>query len=251
MSVQRFAILSMPRSGTNYFISRLVRRPRLIMAWEPFNTEVDWWLDPGCDLDSAPRETRECLGNVGLRNADPESFYERAFSPRSKLDLGDANAIGFKIFPCHNADVYWRLSREQDYKIIVLERRNRLLSFSSQIIAHNTGEWSGDGLGPQQRFAFDPYAFRMYSRLTDFVFASTLANLKDAGVLFRHFIYENFTDGSCDLKDAHDFLNLAYTEDPGSLSRQNSTDPLDRFTNPDEAEAFLSVNFPEFLCTRL
>ena len=42
--MNRFVILSTPRSGTNYFLSKLVTIPGLLPAWERFNRGVAKWF---------------------------------------------------------------------------------------------------------------------------------------------------------------------------------------------------------------
>ena len=140
--MNRFVILSTPRSGTNYFLSKLVTIPELLLAWEPFNRGVTKWFDETDAFQRLPDLSRRALNNVRLRDANSLEFYETAFGRRSQLSLPGITAIGFKLFPQHDTNLFWRLTTDPEVKVIVLERANRFDSFVRLISAYRI--WAPD-----------------------------------------------------------------------------------------------------------
>ena len=107
--------------------------PGTLLAWEPFNPGVTKWFDETDAFQRLPDLSRRALNNVRLRDANSLEFYETAFGRRSQFSLPGITAIGFKLFPQHDLNLFSRLTTDPEVKVIVLERRNRFESFASYV----------------------------------------------------------------------------------------------------------------------
>jgi len=127
----------MPRTGSTYFCHLLNSHPDVICHGELFHPfEV-------MTHDDVP----ESLKDVEARKRDPMGLVEGIYRCRRQ-----AKAVGFKIFPNHNDQVYANLLHDRGTKKVVLRRRNLLKAYTSKLIVARTGLWTSlEGDYPEGR----------------------------------------------------------------------------------------------------
>jgi LPS sulfotransferase NodH len=246
--MNRFVILSTPRSGTNYFLSKLVTAPELLLAWEPFNRRLTEWFDDTDAFRRLPDLSRQTLNDVRLRDVNPTEFYETAFGPRSEVSLPGVAAIGFKLFPQHNSNLFWRLTTDPEVKVIVLERRNRFESYASYVTV--VREWLKQDRGYHGSVNFDIISFELYKAFIDSTFAGVTWNLNKNGVEYIHFYYEDFRQNTISFQEVCAFIGIDYVERKSWLKKEITVRADQAFSNSGDAYDYVSLRYPEFLSLR-
>lgn len=134
---QKFIIMGMPRSGSNFLASSLRSRRNIVAYGELFSEQSRkrrdiLWDTPGYET------TRKALT---LRDKDPIAFLESMVFKRMPAYV---EAVGFKLF-YHHADENWQCVwpylKAQDVKVIHLKRRNYLKVFLSMSNAMRTRQF--------------------------------------------------------------------------------------------------------------
>lgn len=251
--LSRFVILSTPRSGTNYFCSKLALIPNVLLAWEPFNQGVKEWFDPSDAFLSLPEKVRLELTDVSARDADPEGFFERGFGQRSTLNLSTISALGFKLFPQHNAQLFWRCCGEPELKVIVLERQNRFASYASYVNVVSDEDYVKATLGCTRSLdhtsspVFSPAAFEMYKDFVDTVFAGINDYMRRLGNDYLHLTYPNLVNNEAVFQKSCEFIGVDYIKQDSKLQKEITGSACDIFTNPLEAHNYISKRYPQFL----
>lgn len=122
--MQKFVLIGAPRTGSTLLVQLLNSSPAVKCHYELFN----------------PRELRldgvDRSAEMGERNVNPMGFLEKVMSE------SNAKAFGFKIFDGHNEDLMQELIRRDDWKKLVLNRRNFLSIYSSRLISQKKAVWS-------------------------------------------------------------------------------------------------------------
>jgi Flp pilus assembly protein TadD/LPS sulfotransferase NodH len=224
---KKFVIFTAARSGSNLLATLLRSHPDVECQYELF--------DPirviSSDLDD------EKLNDKDFRDNDPEAYLERLFA-----HFPDKKAVGFKVVPCDGMQdlVDYLISRDDIVKI-VLERDNRLLSFSSRLIAKKTDQWGlpEDVEAKHEKVAFDESEFFRYLADLNDWFGSIRESLQNAGQDVHHLEYKELLDRKKQ-KELLEFLSV----DPEvplstSIRKQNSDSYRDRFINPEEVKQAL------------
>ncbi len=244
---QRFVILSIPRSGTNFLISKMLLAPDILLAWEPFNNGMNSWFDPTGLFNSLPESARRTLSDLDLRNRSHEEFFASAFSPDADIALPGVSALGFKLFPTQSSDLFWRITKNPQLKLITVERRNRLDSFVSYLEAWRAGSWIDAPYSGQSKHYFDPVHFENYCGFVDTVFASIRSNVADFNVSHLHLYYDQLFHGESIYKVACEFLGVKYVQKEGLLKKQMLVSPVEAFSNRSFALEYIKANHSQYL----
>lgn len=247
MATQRFAILSVPRSGTNYFISKIGFLPGVLFAWEPFNRGMDSWFDATSLFNALPRSAQDSLTDRNMKARGYENFYEVNFSPRSEILLPDVSALGFKLFPNHSPHLFWKIAADREMKVIVIERKNRFHTFASYLMALRTQSFTTTEFDTKGLFLFDPAAFGMFVQLNDCIYEGLRFNLSLNGTRFIHLYYEDFATNEDEFARACEFVGIVYSKVDTPLKKQITVHPHDLFSNASVLEEHLSKYYPQFL----
>jgi LPS sulfotransferase NodH len=129
MPKTKFAIVTIPRTGSNYLCGLLNSHREILCHHELFHKDAIYYsLDHREDLN---------LGTVESRDKNPLGFLESIWA-----NSYSAKAVGFKIFPDHNDMVLAEILKNKGIKIIILERPALLSAFVSAEIAKKTGIYS-------------------------------------------------------------------------------------------------------------
>ena len=131
---QKFIIMGMPRSGSNFLASSLRSRKNIITYGELFSEKSHdrrdiQWDTPGYTA------TEEALM---LRDSDPVAFLESMVFKKMPTYV---EAVGFKLFYHHadeNWECVWPYLKEQNLKVLHLKRRNYLKVRLSMSVAMRT-----------------------------------------------------------------------------------------------------------------
>ena len=255
MSTQRFAILSVARSGTNYFSSKIAFLPNVLFAWEPFNNVLDRWFDETDLFGSLPTATQNALRDVKLRNLSHEKFYEAAFSPKSQLALPNVAALGFKLFPNHSSRLFWKVATEPEMKVLVLERENWFDTFASLIRAYRiwapliwTGApWTGTSeFGEKDLFRFDPIFFASFVQSVDSTYDGIKLILERNETKYIHLNYEQFTNSDQEISRACEFIGVTYVNYGSAVHKEITRSPYELFHDRELVEEHIKSYYPRF-----
>lgn len=132
---QKFIILAMPRTGSNYLSYFLHDHPNIMSIGEVFDIETIWGRPGKPEIDHS-RHLKL------FRNFFPIAFLNKLIFGKYPKTI---KAVGFRLF-YHQAEYYNKLLpyilSQNDWKIIHLKRINLLENFVSLHIAEKTGVWS-------------------------------------------------------------------------------------------------------------
>jgi len=226
-------ILSFGRTGSNFFISKLIQSRQLLIAWEPFNTKIN----NSFEFNNFPNiswTTRAALEDVALRAQDPESYLERLVSAQglSRKDHGLA-ALVFKLFPMHSIDMYFRAARDPRTKCIFLTRHNQIAHYASFVISRITNQYvsAGGEFNNSIKIPFDPISFEIFCHLQDVLYFQTLDSLKEKPVNTMVLDYDTITSDIYDFGPVLKFCGCDVVPlGPSWLHRQGQR-LQDTFTN--------------------
>lgn len=230
----RAVILSLARTGSNLLLDMLNQHPSLYFHGEIFNsTRVN-----GFRAYEAFRQANG-IDPTAFRDSDHRRFMEAVFTDYHGSEA--VRASGFKLFLNHSPSILQHVAAHPDYRLVVLERANRLASYSSKLIGEATGIWSSKfGSVPEGlKVAFDAEGFDGFRRFSDAAYGALRQRLKDRPNVFEI----EYTALSDDAKVAALVEFLGATADRPlvpSLKKQNSTDIVGRFDNPDEVRTYLT-----------
>lgn len=127
--IEKFIIISIPRTGSNLLCGALDAHPEIICHYELFHKEAIYHSSKYGD---------ECVKGytVEKRNNAPKAFLNHIFSFRFNKPV---KTIGYKIFAEHNDKLLEDLINDRDVKKIILKRDNQFLAYLSQLEAQKTG----------------------------------------------------------------------------------------------------------------
>ncbi len=240
-------LLSQARSGTNFLISRLQATRQILFGWEPFNQTFLGY--GGYEFFNVPPEVRDRMNDVRFRDSDPDGYVTYCGGFTGALGGTGVRLSGFKIFPSHNADRYWKMTRDTRFRALVLERRSVLAVYSSLQIALQTREWVANpkaGERDQVRVQFDPKGFETFAAQYRGDFARTEENLRAASVDFLKISYEDLVADPQVFERILGFLDLDPPREPGiDMKKQNDSNVLKRFLNPEDARPYLEREHEE------
>jgi LPS sulfotransferase NodH len=134
----RFCIVAQARSGSEYFTTRLNEHPEIACHRELFNRER--WVTALSEADTAK------LPPVAWRDAHPVEALEQVVAA-SQAAFPAKRLFGFKVFFNHEKEVRQHVREDPRYKLILLERRNKLAQYASLMTAKKTGRWNAFAAG--------------------------------------------------------------------------------------------------------
>ena len=173
---------------------------------------------------------------VELRRSDPREFLRRVF----RNDHGGKH-VGFKIFNGHNNEIMNELIADTSVKKVVLFRPNLLAVYSSSRIAHKIGERVIKTPRESQPLVrFEPKKFIRYCRKYAAFYRDVLQRLESGRQAFHFLNYETINDPTL-FAAMVVFIGAdpaKATLEPASV-KQNSSELLKRFSNPEEVEELL------------
>lgn len=232
----RFAIIASARTGSSHLTNLLNSRPDILCNGEICHQKrvfVHWPKE-----DRTPEKLAEL---AELRGSDPARFLERIFETNYERPN-----VGFKILRGQQKQVFDRVIEDRTIRKIILFRRNVLANFSSKLIARETGEFSlsrrkasrTDRTRPE--VCFDPDTFIALRRKYERYYASVMDALFQSGQNFHVIDYE-------EINNRHFFMSLlsyigadlSHEVQEGKLVKQNPSNIVSRFSNPEAVEAFL------------
>ena len=127
MSVTRFTLLSAARSGTSLVMRTLETHPDIWAAGEIFHTNPEWHLP--AEFVASDR--------IRLRETDPNKFVEQVF-----VFGASKKATGFKMWYDQNPVAAEYVMKRNDIKKVILNRTNKLATYSSGFAAEKSGIWN-------------------------------------------------------------------------------------------------------------
>ena len=131
--LQRFCVVAQARSGSEYLTTRLNEHPDIACHRELFNRRTVYSALTG------PWKSR--LPQVEWRDEHPLEALEQVAGLSAEA-FPDKRIFGFKLFLNHNEEVRRHIWTESRYRLVVLERRNKLAQHVSTLTARETGRWS-------------------------------------------------------------------------------------------------------------
>jgi len=209
----RFVLLSTARSGTSAIISALRKHPLILGHGEIFHKDFKRQLNP--QFVRAHR-----LEDIDVQ-ADIFAYRILAYTDGEPV-------VGFKMWRGQNLKAYRKIAADEGIKKLVLERKNRLASYSSLKLAQMTNQWGkqGDIEAPAPILnEFDEDAFTEYAARIDQLFRHYASDC-DGEVLFL----EHRQIGEDALEKVLDFLNVEHDATDIFMRRQNTPKIIERFT---------------------
>jgi LPS sulfotransferase NodH len=131
--LQRFCVVAQARSGSEYLTTRLNEHPDIACHRELYNRRTVYTALTG------PWKAK--LPQVEWRDEHPLEALEQV-AELSAQAFPEKRVFGFKLFLNHNQEVRKHIRTEERYKLVVLERGNKLAQFVSTLTARETGRWS-------------------------------------------------------------------------------------------------------------
>lgn len=235
MKVRKFCLIATERTGSSFLRQVLQRFPKVACHSELFNSRPG----PDCvhqkyvDLTLTAAEMAE-------RDADPLRFLSRV----EQQSLERAEMCGFKLMISHQPTVLEHVLSSDEYKVIVISRENRLAQYSSEAIARKTDIWGRVTVSqgsPQVQIIFDKAEFKKYCEKLSSSYDLVTHRLEDTNRAFS-LKYHQILDERA-IEELLSFLGVDPDRSIGellgraSLVKQNTSNILDRFSNPDDAIA--------------
>lgn len=223
----------MDRTGSNLISSRLDTHKNIVFYNELFHRQYAIFHD---DRVASGAEL------IARRDRSPAAFvssiWNGEYEPKEKRD--DIHGIGFKIFLNHNAEAL-RYIINSNAKIIFLRRRNAFARFSSFKIAAATNEWKSTGSKENKSFKVDfrPEEFRAY--MQNYLSLETLFEMTLTRWNRNYFDawYEDITSQPVAWEKMVNYLGFDPKDfSESSLVKQNTSNVLSRFSNPEAVEKF-------------
>jgi LPS sulfotransferase NodH len=129
-AMRKFAVLTLPRTGSNYLCSLLNAHPEILCHHEVFNASGIF-----CSLDLRSRSAYY-FGTLEERDRDPLGFLARLWDRSFGRPV-----VGVKFCRGQNRAAFEALLRDPEVRKIVMRRRNRVKTYVSEMVAQLTGEW--------------------------------------------------------------------------------------------------------------
>ena len=175
-----------------------------------------------------------------MRKVDPSAFlakiYERSYG---------CSSVGFKIFPGHNDVILDSLLADDSVRKVVLFRRNVLAVYSSLMILRQTktfNQKSGDPVAEERPLIH--FTARRFKRHCDEYLAHYRNIFERLNANRQRFHLINYDQ----INDPWHFASLVSfigeelppVQPKARLLKQNTSDILSRFSNPDAVSEFLA-----------
>lgn len=234
MAEIKFVIIANPRTGTNHFIDLLNSHQEITCHREVFHQDTVYLLGG----------SRDDL--LEKRDRNPVAFMEEMY------ESSPTRACGFKIFSGHNSSVLDKVIHDRNIKKIVLYRPNYLAVFSSERIAEAEKRYlimdvkmdsidagAYDSARTSEKVLFDQGEFNRRWVVYQEYYKHVLDVLNETGQNYLLVTYEDFINESF-FRRIFPFLGLSQPDILHTrMRKQNGSDILSRFLNPDEARAYI------------
>ncbi|HTT98890.1 MAG TPA: sulfotransferase [Rhizomicrobium sp.] len=228
----RFAIVGLQRTGTSYLVDLLGRHPEIHCCGEIFGEggiNLRWPEDFGDRR--AWRSTAKELGEI--RRNDSGEFLTRLLA----LDFGK-RVTGFKILPNQNPPMLERILEDRSIAKILQSRRNALARYASLYAARTAARYGRSADKPLVEFKAKQFV-KIHQQNTTY-FDDIERRLEAGGQRFHRSRFEEINDPARHIA-VLDFLGVVSTLPSlkGAPPNRGSSDVLSRFSNPEDAEAYL------------
>lgn len=222
----KFVVFSVARSGTSFLTTSLRSHPDILCHGEA--------LLPRHIPKHLHGSARSRFTAADCEN-DPLGFFHELL----KIDDGHI-AVGCKVFRGHSPTVHNAILEDASIRKILLDRENRLASYSSGLIARETGRWSSrrsEGIEKLHRVSFDKSDFERYRNRVDGFFRKVAR--KQQGPSIRITYEENVLGESlAPIFHLLDVQEDVKTESP--KKKQLGRSIWDRFSNPEDVLEYLN-----------
>lgn len=226
MAETNFIVVSQPRCGTTFFIRSLSTHPEVFCDNELFNP-----------LKIVRLEACNDSPDIAFREKYPLKFFNNYYTSEFSKKF---KAIGFNFMLGQHVPILEEIIKNEDIKIIYLERENRLAQAASWFKALETEEWASFTATEvsKQEFRFGLYTEQIRKCETlDFLFKRAIENRKNT----LHIFYTEVLHIENLFPKVADFLGVANIFKPDILKKQGNPDILERFVNKQEVEKFLEL----------
>jgi hypothetical protein len=234
MSEIKFVIIANPRTGTNHFIDLLNSHQDITCHREVFHRDAVYILG-GSRNDLLEK-----------RDLNPVAFMEELYNS------SPTRACGFKIFAGHNATVLDKVLHDPAIKKIILYRPNFLAVYSSEKIAEAESRYlimdekfasidagAYDSSRTSKLAFFDQADFSRRWAVYQEYYKYALDVLNETEQMYLFMTYEDFINDSF-FRRIFSFLGLPQPKAMHTrMKKQNTSDILSRFQNPNEARDFI------------
>jgi hypothetical protein len=235
----RFAIIASPRTGSSHLTDLLNSRRDILCNGEILHSKKVFVHWRGKD-----RSLEKLAELAELRATDPVQFLERIFQTNY-----DRPNVGFKILRGQQKNVFHFIMEDCTIKKVVLFRRNVLANYSSKLIANETRQYALNAkkvvkeATKRPTMPFDADEFIRFRRRYEAYYTFIMDTLLESGQDFHLINYEEINNRHF-FRSLLNFLgaDLQHTDSEGKHIKQNPSNILSRFSNPDVVEAFLREN---------
>jgi LPS sulfotransferase NodH len=233
MNSGRFCVVTAARSGSTMLCSLLDHLPEVVCHGELFGPEGIFWLNKRLGL--------ELPYTLSDRNTDPIGFL----SGIERLTFEHATTFGFKLFIGHNRLVLRHVLSSDDYRIVLLSRRNKLAQFSSLRIAQQSNVWHTHRNEPGasgQSVLFDKGHFVAFVEGVTRRYETAMATLEAGGRPYFALDYHDIKNEQVIARllnaiDVHSDSSVGEAIGRIAFFKQNPSNILERFSNPKDVIA--------------
>ncbi len=230
--MQKFVLLSTPRTGSNMLVSAFSSHPEIHCFGELFRRQSkssSYGLEVLQDIPPKFSEER-------YRHTHASEYISAVFSTAK-----GASHVGFKLMLRQNIELRDALIIDQQFRKILLYRENILACFSSECIAKVTGQGvaTRDVEVKAAKVAFDPKRFQRYWERRKRMYSDTRRLLQASG---QDFYEIDYLTAATEVSMAG--LVVFIGADPTvaclpDTKKRNPCNILERFTDPDKVSAYL------------
>lgn len=239
-TIAKFVILSAPRSGSNMLCSMLNSHPEILCHHELFNPSGIF-----CALHL--RDTDFPLNKISIsqRNNHPINFLNSIWQHHQY-----ESCVGFKMTHIQDQQVFTAVIADHSIKKIVLERRNVIKRYVSQIIAERNNIWEDYGISestaPLEKIKIDADLLKQNIKFNQHFYKSIKNQLNNTAQTYLQLEYESLMKTEIQQKILN-FLNLRYFNLTPRSRKQNNDDLAmlvsnysDLLANPDFYESCIN-----------
>ena len=227
--IQKFVIVSIPRTGSNLMVGLLDSHPEIICHYELFHKD---------EIFHSSKYGREFLGDFDAEKRDRKLRKFLKIIWKNTFDKS-AKAIGFKIFKDHNPKAMEKLLKDRKVKKFIL-KRNLLFSYLSKKEAQKSGVFvvtKNENIKKEPpKTEFNHNEFRTYEQNMKSFFEYTEGILNKKGQQFLAVNYEDLLKKE-EQKKWLEFLGIEPDTSKMEVlfKKQNVRPPEDRISNYEEA----------------
>lgn len=229
--IDLFVIVSHPRCGSNFLRSLLASHRDIVCHNEIFHPN-----DTSLFLPHLPDE--HPLRSVAVRDRDPHQFLDDMIRETVKY-YGEKAWVGGKLLLSRyqiEEGLVPLLDRAK--RLIFLTRDNRMAWFSSHQIAMETGEWLA-AVTPekQHQIRFDATEYEDFVTRQIEAESRVMSAIDIRGKSWLKVDFDALKNADS-ISEILRYLNLPDQELQVDIARQNTSDVLARFSNPEDVKAY-------------